>query len=263
MLPAFFLAVATAPELGVRDFADWQYYWTWACLIFHFGIGLYLLLAPSRRAGWALAAFACVFWVLNRWSMYVLLVRHVDGLALLFFLGSLLLLGSRPGGARLLFGLSLAVKHVALPVVPLYLIWEHQACPRGLAWKRTGGALVQIAAVPVLLSLPFLVWNPSGFVGSVLFSATRLPESNVSAASFDEHFEIDGPMGKLPIFALTALVYLAAMSCRLRRFGAVLLVLAVFTDFNSVAFPQYFAWVVPFVPLAAIEWLEPEDGKVN
>jgi hypothetical protein len=36
----------------------------------------------------------------------------------------------------------------------------------------------------------------------------------------------------------------------------VLLVFVVFVGFNSVLFPQYLIWVVPFLPLAVGEWLE-------
>jgi hypothetical protein len=59
-----------------------------------------------------------------------------------------------------------------------------------------------------------------------------------------------GIPAKLPMLFLMALVYIVVMRYRLNRYVAVLLILSIFVNFNSVLFRQYMTWVVPFIPLA-------------
>ena len=52
--------------------------------------------------------------------------EYLDPLALLMFALSLILYQRRPRAACLVFGLSLAIKHLALFVAPLFVIWEYR-----------------------------------------------------------------------------------------------------------------------------------------
>jgi uncharacterized membrane protein len=110
--------------------------------------------------------------------------------------------------------------------------------------------LAWIALIPILISVPFIVWGPEAFLRSILFSATRLPAGHFNAESFDAMLGLVGLPAKVPMLALMALVYALAFFRRATRYQTVLLVLATFVGFNSVLYFHYPAWVVPFLPLA-------------
>jgi len=56
---------------------------------------------------------------------------------------------------------------------------------------------------------------------------------------------------------LATLILLVAASYQaIGQYTTILLMFTVLTDFNTVLFPQYFAWVIPFIVLAAGEHAE-------
>jgi len=198
--------------------------------------------------------FAALFWSVNRWTLYVVKVDHVDLLPILCLLGSLLLFETRRRASLLLFGLSLGLKQIAVLVTPLYLIWTwRRASAPSARLRETAGAAGWIALVPGLLSLPFVAWNAEAFVRSILFSATRDADSHVRALSVDAQLGLTGLAARLPMLLLIAIVLVAAARGEIGRYLAVLLVLATFVDFNTVFFLQYAAWIAPFLVLAALD----------
>ena len=253
-LPLIYLLVAGTRVLGVTEYDAWMRLWLPLVVVTQIGIGV-LLFVACRRAGYpVLGVFAGFFWGLNRWTLYVASVGQVDFLPILCLLGSLLLFDTRRRASLLLFGLSLAWKHIAVLVTPLYLVWTwRNASDPSARLREAAGAAAWIALVPGLLSLPFLAWNADAFVRSILFSATRNANSRVSAFSFDANLGLTGLPARLPMLLLIALVLVAAARGEIGRYLAVLLVFATFMDFNSVFFLQYVAWTVPFLVLAALD----------
>jgi hypothetical protein len=98
-----------------------------------------------------------------------------------------------------------------------------------------------------------LAWDAEAFVRSILFSATRDPDSHVRALAFGAQLDLTGLPARLPMLLLLALAFVAAARGEIGRYMAVLLVLATFVDFNPVFFVQYVAWLAPFVVLAAVD----------
>ena len=120
----------------------------------------------------------------------------------------------------------------------------------------TASALILV--VPLVVSLPFLIWNAEGFVRSILFSATRYPDDHFDAPSLDALFGAYGIPAKIPMLLLVSLTYALASLHRLPVYASLLLVMSAFFGFNSVLFRQYVVWFIPFIPLAA---LEARDGR--
>jgi hypothetical protein len=253
-LPLIYLLVAGTRVLGVTEYDDWLGLWRAIVLVTQIGIGV-LLFVACRRAGYpVLGVFAGLFWGLNRWTLYVAKIAQVDFLPILCLLGSLLLFDTRRRASLLLFGLSLAWKHIAVLAAPLYLVWTwRKASDPSARLREAAGAAGWIALVPGLLSLPFLAWNAEAFVRSILFSVTRNADSHVNAFSFDAQLGLTGVPARLPMLLLVALVLVAAARGEIGRYLAVLLVFATFMDFNTVFFLQYVAWTVPFLVLAALD----------
>ncbi|MDG2304154.1 MAG: hypothetical protein P8R42_05770 [Candidatus Binatia bacterium] len=250
--PLFYELSALTQWAGLRAYGDWLAFWRVIFGLFDVGITLLLFETCRRRGAWLLGVFAAGLWGLGRWSLFIVLIGHLDFLPIFFLLLSLLLLRERPTAAFLLYGLSLSLKQIGIFVAPLYLIWAWQLSPK----KDVRGVVragLLIALIPIATSLPFLLWNAPGFFGSVLFSATRNARTHFSAYSVDAALGLSGPLARLPMLALLAGVYALAATRAIGVYTSCLLTFVVFVDFNTVLYTHYPAWVVPFIPTAALD----------
>jgi hypothetical protein len=246
--PLFYLLSALTQLVGLSEPEAWICFWRYVFLCFHLGAAALIFLAVFRGRGVLLALFAASFWLLNRWSLLVLRIAHIDIMALFFLLLSLLLLEKHKWASFLLLGVSLAIKQIAIFVAPLYLIWAWNAVEKNRV-REVVIAAVGIAIIPLVFSLPFIVWNAEGFFKSVLFSVTRKPEGHFAAPSIDQALGLVGIVGRVPMLGLMGLIYYEAGLRRIGKYASVLLVMCVFTFFTPVLFRQYMCWIVPFIPL--------------
>jgi hypothetical protein len=252
--PLFYQLSWLSQRLGLKDFPDWLSAWKVVFTLANLGIALLLFVIPARRGRYALAAFAALFWLFNRWTVHVTHTGDIDFLALLLMLLSLSLFPRRRLAACLLLGASMAIKQVGIFLAPLYLLWVWQYAKE----KRLGSvvwAVIAIAAVPVLASLPFLAWNAEGFVRSIIFSATRNPTA-LDALSLEARLGTAGMLARLPVVILLGSAYWVSGRYRPGIFASTLLVMAAFVAFNSVMYTSYLVWVMPFIPLAIAEMLD-------
>jgi uncharacterized membrane protein len=252
-LPLFYLLSALTQAAGLAAYPSWLGFWVGVFLSCDVAMALVLYWACARRGRLVLGVFAAAFWFLNRWVIHVAVIGHLDFPPLLLLVASLLLFDRRRRLSLVLFGGSLAWKHVAAFLVPVYLIWVWQEDRAGRG-RRTAWSAAAIAAAPLLVSLPFIVWNAEGFFKSVWFSMTRLPANEVNVADLAWLTGWTGLAARLPMLALLVLLYVLVCRRQIGRHLAVLLTFAVFLDFNSVLFPQYMCWLVPFVPLSVLDW---------
>ena len=250
--PLFYLASAAVQAAGFADFGSWIAFFRVVFALFDAAIVAVLFWTLWRRGLELLAVFACFFWAASRWHLIEISIGQLDFIPIFFLLLSLALLPRRPTLAYLCFGASLATKQIAIFLLPLYLVWAWQDAEEEPSRAAVRAAL-WIAAIPAVLSLPFLVWNAEGYLRSLLFSATRAPASHFEAQSLDAYFHLDGFGGRLPMLALQLLVYACAARGLVGRYTAVLLSLSVFVDLNTVLYVHYPCWVVPFVPLVACD----------
>lgn len=254
-LPLFYQAAAFTQWLGLTVYAEWLAFWRLVFAAFDVAIALLLFTVAWRRGLALFAVFAGLFWAWNRWTVFEVLVAQIDFIPIFLLLLSLLLLERRTTLALLLFGLSLAVKQIAVFLLPLYLAHVWRASPDGGRMRATLRALALILALPLVVSLPFLIGEPEAFLRSILFSATRLPRSHFGAPSIDAAFGLVGLPAKLPMLGLMAIVYVLALRGRIGLTFAALLVMSAFVDFNSVLYTHYPVWVVPLLLLAACDHL--------
>jgi uncharacterized membrane protein len=168
-------------------------------------------------------------------TLEVARIAHIDVPALLAVIGALALLPLRPRLAGLLLGVSLAIKHIAVLLVPLFLIW---AWTRRRRWRDVVEQGVWIALLPALLTLPFLLWDVEALLRTLLFPMTRLPAQTVGASSLDVRLGLVGLPAKLPMLLLFAGVYGLAWRGLVNRWAAAFLIFAVFTGYNSPPGPR-------------------------
>jgi uncharacterized membrane protein len=250
--PLFYLLSADAQLAGLSAFPAWLAFWRVIFLGCAIGIGYLIFRACAAGGMPLLGLFGVAFWLFNRWTLHVTMIAHIDFLALLFLLLSLGCLPRRFFLGCALFGVSLAIKQIAIFALPLYLIWS---------WRMRRPDRVQhalktfalIVAVPLLASAPFLAWNAEGFLRAVLVSATRGQNGHFRAPSLDGLFGVGGLATKLPMLGLLALTYALAFWEGVPAYTSLLLVMTVFFCFNSVLYNQYLVWFLPFIPLSIVE----------
>ncbi len=253
-LPLSYLLSGGVQLAGLRSFPAWLTFWRVASLGCVLGIGYLIFRICTAADQHLLGIFGALFWLLNRWTLHVTVVGHIDFLPLLLLLLSLSLLQRRFALACVLFGLSLAIKQMAIFALPLYLIQAWQM-GRPNPRKHLLTTFALIVAVPVLVSIPFLIWNAEGYIKSILFSATRNPVGHFGAPSLDALFGYSGIAAKIPVLLLLGLTYALAARRRVPPYASLLLVMTVFCFFNSVFFRQYTVWILPFIPLTIHEML--------
>jgi len=249
-LPVFYILSWLSQEIGLEDFLQWLGFWRVIFLIFNLSIAYLLFYIPYHRYGsLALACFAALFWLFNRWTLHMTMIYHIDFVAIFFFLVSLITWPQRKKLALLAFGLSLSVKQIAIFMIPLYLIWIWQATEKPKI-KQFIILSVIMGSIPLLVSGPFLAWNAEGFIKSIFISATRNSESHFGIPSIDTLIGLTGIPAKIPMLLLMFVTFYLAWKRKINQFMAALFIMIVFVDFNSVLFRQYLTWVVPLIPLA-------------
>jgi hypothetical protein len=246
--PMFYLLSGCTQLLGLKSFGHWLAFWKMVFLGFNLGICYLIFKVCADKEQSLLGIFGALFWLFNRWTLNVTIIAHIDFLPLFFLLLSLSLLPRCFSLACLLFGLSLAIKQIAIFALPVYLIWSWRTNPQDRL-KHILVTFSLIVAIPLLSSIPFLIWNSEAYVKSILFSATRYPVGHFKAPSLDALAGFYGIPSKIPMLFLMGLAYMLVFLKRVPLYASHLLVMTVFFCFNSVLFRQYTIWFLPFIPL--------------
>ena len=244
---------------GLEGLTVWLGVWRIFFLASMLWIAVLMYWSMARGTYTLFAIFAALFWLFNRWTLLVSDHYDIDFIPILLLLLSLMFFPQHKILSFALYGLSLGVKQFSIFLLPVYLIWAWQeGGQRPLKSVITG--ILSTAAVLVTVSLPFLIWNWKGFVLSILFSLTRLPNKYIDATSLDVKLGWQGVAGRLPLLLLIGLLYLLAWKVKPNRYLVAALVFLAFVDFNSVLFPSYFVWAIPFALMAAYALIE-KSGK--
>ncbi|MEJ6484016.1 hypothetical protein N0Y54_22335 [Nostoc punctiforme UO1] len=264
--PLAYLFSALVQKLGFRDFRDWLYLWRPISFAFHIGIVALTLRYFQIRGLWILGFVASTILLLGRWSLYIVRVHHLEFAAIFFLLLSLVLLKEKTKLSLLMFSISLGIKQIAIFLLPLYLIYLWKNGVGNKRAKNLVWGFFIILSIPLLTSLPFLIWNAEGFFKSILFSATRLESLHIEAAPsvdviFSKKFTwIVGLRAKFLMLFLMGMLYLSFLKEKVSMFVSSTIIMMIFLYFNSVLFLQYFLWPLCIIPFALVE-LIPLDFK--
>ena len=256
--PLFYEASALVQHFGLRQYHEWIGFWRYIFLLCNLAVGLLLGAILQSRKTWALALLGMAFWYFNRWTLNTSESAALDFIPILLMVLSLTLFSRHRRTSLLLYSFSLAIKQIAIFLVPLYLIWEFQ---QTRSIRKTILAGLWIASIPLLVSIPFLVWNAEGFFKSIAFSGTRAALNHFGAASVDDILNLEGLIARLPLLIMLCAAYLAAWHKTTGRYGSAMMVMAIFIAFNSVLFEHYPVWLMPLLPLAVSEWVDPQRAS--
>jgi len=258
--PLFYESSALVQQLGIRQYQPWIDFWRHVFLASNVAIGLTLCAFLFSERRWALALLAMPFWYFNRWTLSASSTVAMDFIPLLLMVLSLGLFDRYRKTSLLLYSFSLAIKQIAIFLVPLYLIWEYQ---QTRSIRKTIVAGLWIISIPLLASLPFLFWNLEGFLKSIAFSATRNAVDHFDAESIDNILKLSGLIARIPFLLMLLAAYFAAWQKSVGRHGAAMMVMGIFIAFNSILFRHYPVWLMPLLLLAAGEWADRRQNGLN
>lgn len=250
--PLFYELSALTIWLGLTRFPLWLQFWQLVFQAACVGVGALIFWKFYQKQWYLLGALATALWYFNGWTIFVSHVVHLDFLAVFPFVLGLFLYPRHRRLALLAFGLSLAIKQIAIFALPLFLIWEWRQAADKKMLRLTEAALL-IGAIPFISALPFLWQDASGFIKSTLFSVTRQPQHVITALDIANYFDLEGFAARLPLLIAWGLVLLCAWKFRLPKYLSAFLVMLAFTEFNPVSFPQYMVWPMALLPLVIYE----------
>ena len=248
-LPFFYLISALFHTVGITSFTYWIIIMRFVMTIFYIGIAYQLFLTLYRRS-LPFAVFATIYWLFNRWTLIVVYVVHIDFPPLFFLIYSLQNFDKNKNRSLFALGLSLSMKHMAIFLVPLYLILLY----RDKSIKDFQEYIVnvgKIVIIPLLLSIPFIIWNLKAFVYSMIFSGTRVSDQvydELHNALGDETLLAFSVANRLFMILIMLFVYFFFIQRRIGRFTTSFLILVTFIEFNVVLFDQYRVWRVALLP---------------
>lgn len=259
-LPLFYQLSAISQQAGFHTYESWIVLWKIIFILSTIGIAGVVWSIMQFRNQFLLATVAVLFILFNRWTLYVLRVGQTDLLALLCLVLAVVSFKRWPKTACILLGISLAIKQVAIFIIPLVLIMTWQTATGNVRQRlfKVGLAILLIAAVPLLSSLPFMISNPAALPAGLSISTIR-GVSDFGATPLGWVLTLSGRENTYLTIGLMVVVYASAMTMRMSLVMGTLFIFTIYLAFYSVNFHQYFVWFVPFVPLAVSEsssWLK-------
>lgn len=258
-LPFVYYFSALLQKLGFTTFRDFIYIWRPLSLIAHLITGISIFYLYIKKGFYYLGlAILCVFF-LGRWSSYIIMTQHLEFLAVLFLIGSLLYVDRRPLIAGILFGGSICIKHLGIIFLPLIII--NFSLFKKENFLNFKNYLIGFLGYSLPICLPLFLQNPKAFFASLLFPITRVGSAHgLATGSNPIMFGDDG--AKVFCYFLIICLYFISIKKKLPIFTSCLIAVLIFLQFNTIIFAQYYYWLVTFLIIAIIELL-PHKNKIS
>jgi hypothetical protein len=261
-LPPIYYISAGIQSLGFDGFSEWVAVWRVVSLSSVVVIAAALFLYGHTSQQLLLGIIGALLWMFNRWTLRVSQSADMDFLPVAFLVLALIYLTRGSKRSLLLLGISLAIKHLAILLTPIFLITLWRSRQRSIK-KSFLLDLLLVGAVPMAFSLPFLIANADSFLRSISYSLTRNPQASGQVVAIDGLLGWEGLAARLPMFGLVLVAYAGHLQARWRPLTTCLLVIAIVILLNSVFFTSYMTWLVPLIPLAAVEALSTVGGDAE
>lgn len=260
-LPLSYYFVAILDRLGVNSFTGFISVWRPLNVACHLGIGMLTFSIYNQQRKPFSGIIACSILLLGRWSAYIINVQHLEFAAILPILLAGQQLNRRPNFSALMFGLSLSIKHVGIILLPSFLLGlKAGLSSNSISNKKQILTYSMLALIiPLIISLPFLVNQPSGFLLNILFSTTR---------DFGDHGNATGTRmiltgvdgTRMVMIALIIMNWIAQAKEKINFWFASTITLLIFLQFNAVIFAQYYIWLASFL-LISCAYLSPTTPR--
>lgn len=248
--PLSYIVSAGIQKVGFVSFEAWMTVVRPIILLSQFFCASLILYYLAKKDMLTLGLFAFFLILFHRFALYPARVTHIDFPAIAFLLLGLILITKKPKTAYMLIGVSLAIKQMAIFIIPALLIYEwHQS----KSVKKVLISFVYIAFIPIVTLTPFVIDSAIGTMRSIIFAAERAATGDFASPDMATLLAFEAAWSRLPMLAMFMLIYSTALRKEVRIFGATLAIFTIFIGFNPVLFFQYLAWIIPFIPLAISE----------
>ncbi len=248
--PLSYIVSAAIQKLGASSFSSWLAVVRPIVLGSQLATALLVLVFLYTQKKLALGIFSFFLILFHRFVLYPAQTAQVDFPAIFFLLLGIILLNRKPKTGYVLIGVSLAIKQMAIILLPIFLIWEFS---QRKSKKQTLHALVLMLVIPALTLLPFFIDSPAGVRNSLAFSANRFHGGDFTTLDISTLLSIEGPASRLGMYALIGIIVIAFWRKEIGIWGACLAIFTVFIGFNPVLFYHYLAWIIPLIPPALAE----------
>lgn len=269
LFPFSYLLILGLSALGNYDFVVFSFLIRCLILIFELVVSLVIINVSKKRAVPLFGLAGVGFWLFSRWSLYNFAQARLDTIAIsLAVLAIFFYKKNSRVFPFLIMSFSLAVKHLGVFVLPLFLFDSL----REMKWGQLLQRGLLLILFPLGSALPFLLENTEGLLSSLGFSITRLPETSNIGYGWEviteqvANFLISklGLVGtfpgtmlfyvfpRFPLFVAFVFFMVFAYLEKWDKYTVALVGMFTFLSFNPVIFSQYFAWVVPFILLSGI-----------
>ena len=249
-LPGFYVIGCGIEKLGFDTYRSWLSAWSTVLITLHISIALLFYAIWTRHGLPFVGSVIAALWLVGFHSRHTLFNYQTNTLAILPLLLSLLAFETRRTTSFLLLGASLAIKQIAVFLVPLYLCWTWNERRSAQAVLKS---LMLIGAIPALFSAPFVVADPFAFFLSLGTQLTRAGALDRNVPSLAALFGSGLAAKAILVGMVCAVCALAIRYKNLPRSAAAALVMLSFVSLNTVVFPQYLLWIVALMPIAALE----------
>jgi hypothetical protein len=250
--PFFYELSALSILAGLREYPAWIAFWRVPLSVAGLAVGVAMFWVLYRRRLYAAAVFAVLLWFGNRWTIRMFEIADLEFVSLFFIILSLELYKKHRWASLLLFSLSLAVKHIGVFMVPVFLIWSWHGSPtvRGRVKEVTIAALA-IASIPLITSVPFILWNAEALAKSIIFEATREPAGPQAVHAL---IGWDGLLKRLPLLGMLISIWFLVWKRKIGNYTSALFVQASLVAVNPVFFDSYVTWFFPVIPLVVADF---------
>ncbi len=257
LLPFVYLLSAATIKIGLSEFNTWLIFWRIVELCFDFALGAFIYLYGCRMRRRWVGLLGMFLWFFARWSLYVWEIGNTESIVLLLMVLSLYTWDKRPVTSGLLFGAALGFKHFGILLLPILLV-------RSRDYREALMRLGYILIIPVATSLPFFIWDPTGFAKAMLFNVVRGGASHLleDSVSIRILFGSAGFLSRFFLFVVYVLFWSAAIRRKWSLWLCAAMAFFLFVSFNPVLFTQYFSWMLPFIALYLVEVSAADDAHL-
>ncbi len=200
------------------------------------------------------------WWFYNIPLILAVATYQFDPIMVFFLLlGTYLIVEDKVTFAGIAWGIGSAIKHVPAVLLPtVYMYFRN--------WRKFGKFLLTFTLVVTIISLPFLIADPVGFINNALgFHSNRPPQYlsifNIPVLITNRNTYIVELITKIwpYTFILAYILLLLVISVKQKAydkdslFKSILAILILFTTFNKVVNPNYLLWAYPFAIYIAVK----------
>lgn len=240
-LPLFYVFAAFLNKIGLQTFDSFLNIWRIINFLSHTTIIFLIFRLFNSKKLFVQGVFACTVIGFSNISLHIIKIQHLEFFSIAFLLLSISFIRERPSLSGILMGISILIKHFSILFLPFLMLNLYSSKPnkeKKLFLQFSKNLIITIS----IFLIPFLIWNPIGFISSIGFSITRA----TTIPLLDDAYKI------LYLIIYLGLILIARKITTI-PFQLSFLAIFLFNEFNPTVFRQYYFWVLIMGILAFYE----------